>query len=311
MKIISKLLSVISVIGVLSCQSKTENRQDSVVIEKPKIASVNYPLHYFSQRIGDYRIDAVFPIPANEDPAFFNPTPADIEIFQSSDIIFLNGAGYEGWVNKVSLPERKFANTSTSFSDRYIKEEGAVSHSHGPEGEHEHEGYAFTTWLDMKNAKEQASNIYTSLRALIPTTESSMTSNYELLIKQLDSLDSKLKETLDPFMGATIFGSHPVYQYLGSGYGLNIKSEHWEPGQDVSDDAWDSFMQKVDPANLKLMLWEGDPSEATASRMEAAGFQIVVFNPCGNVPNTGDFIETMNENVDNLKNGLEKVNLNP
>jgi zinc transport system substrate-binding protein len=311
MRISSLILLIAALVGIVSCQTTSKKKPEGVVVDKPRIASVNYPLHYFSQRIGDYSIVAIFPIPASEDPAFFNPGAGDIEIFQSSDIIFLNGAGYAGWVNKVSLPERKFVNTSESFSDRYIKDEGAISHSHGPEGEHEHEGYAFTTWLDMKNAKDQASNVYASLRALTPDDGSGMTANYELLIQQLDSLDSNLKNVLDPFMGATVFASHPVYQYLGSGYGLNIKSEHWEPDQNVSDDVWSSFLEKIDPADLKLMLWEDDPSEATASRLEAAGFQIVVFRPCGNVPESGDFIETMNENVENLKQGLARVNLNP
>jgi zinc transport system substrate-binding protein len=312
MKTLSTLIFAGFLIGMISCQTKNEkNKGSDEVVEKPRIASVNYPLHYFSQRIGDYSIIATFPIPADEDPAFFNPQAKDIEIFQSADIIFLNGAGYAGWVEKVSLPERKFHNTSASFSDRYVKEEGAVSHSHGPEGEHEHEGFAFTTWLDMKNAKEQASNVYASLRALTPVEGSSMTSNYELLIQQLDSLDANLKETLDPFMGATIFGSHPVYQYLGSGYGLNIKSEHWEPGQDISDHDLEHFLENVGPSDQKLMLWEDEPSEVTREKLESAGYQIVIFRPCGNVPESEDFIETMNENVENLKQGLAKVNLNP
>ena len=311
MKISKHKLLILLLAGTISCQTKQEKQSEDTVVSKPRIASVNYPIHYFSQRIGDYSIIASFPIPKDEDPAFFNPGSEEIAVFQSADIIFLNGAGYAGWVDKVSLPERKFVNTSESFEDRYIVADGTVSHTHGPEGEHEHEAYAFTTWLDMKNAKEQAANVYATLRALTPANESSLNANYHSLVQQLDSFHADLKKILDPFIGATVFGSHPVYQYLGAGYGLNIKNEHWEPNQDINEDDWSSFMGKLDPRDLKLMLWEDDPSEATASKLESAGFQVVVFRPCGNVPEVGNFVEAMNENIENLRQGLSRVDLNP
>jgi len=309
MKVSTYKLMFLLLAVTLSCQTKSDKQPDENVVSKPKITSVNYPLHYFSQRIGDLAIVASFPIPSDEDPAFFSPRSEEIAIFQSSDIIFLNGAGYAGWVDKVTLPERKFVNTSKSFKDRYLVEEGAVSHSHGPEGEHEHKGYAFTTWLDMKNAKEQAASVYATLLAHIPANESSMAANYQSLVQELDSFHLNLKEILDPFIGATIFGSHPVYQYLGKGYGIIIKSEHWEADQDISEEEWNSFLEKVDPTDLKLMLWEDEPSAANSSRLESSGFQVVVFRPCGNVPETGDFVEVMNQNIENLRQGIARLEL--
>jgi zinc transport system substrate-binding protein len=298
------------VIGIVGCQKKSETSNVEEEVSKPIVASTNYPLHYFSQRIGDLAVISKLPIPAGIDPAFFNPEAKDLEEFQEADIIFLNGAGYESWVEKVSLAERKFVNTSDSFSDQYIKEEGAVTHSHGPEGEHAHDVLAFTTWLDIENAKMQASAVYSSLSGLTPGSESSMTANYEQLVADLDALQGSLKKALDPFIGATVFASHPVYQYLGSGYGLTIKNEHWEPGQDISDHDLEHFIEKVASTDLKLMLWEGEPSKATRGKLESAGFQIVIYRPCGNVPESGDFIEEMRANIENLKRGLENIDLN-
>ena len=65
-------------------------------------------------------------------------------------------AGYAKWINKVSLPRSKLVNTSKKFTDRYIRTEGAVTHSHGPKGEHAHEDVAFTTWIDFNLAAKQA-----------------------------------------------------------------------------------------------------------------------------------------------------------
>ncbi|MGI9342969.1 MAG: hypothetical protein ACR2QV_08960 [Gammaproteobacteria bacterium] len=43
-------------------------------------------------------------------------------------------------------------NTSAGFVDRYVAVDDAVTHPHGPDGEHEHCDLAFTTWLDPELA---------------------------------------------------------------------------------------------------------------------------------------------------------------
>ena len=50
----------------------------------------------------------------------------------------------------------------------------------------------------------------------------------------------------------------------------------------------------------KWMIWEGQPSEENVQRLAELGVQCTVFDPCGNTPETGDFLSTMTENVENL-----------
>ena len=93
----------------------------------------------------------------------WSPGPEVVTAYQAADLILLNGAGYAGWVSRVSLPEGKLIDTSASFADRYLTVAEAVTHSHGPEGEHAHEATAFTTWLDPTLALEQAGAIHAAL----------------------------------------------------------------------------------------------------------------------------------------------------
>ena len=131
--------------------------------EKPVVYTVNYPLYYFATRIAGDAAEIVFPVPADIDPAFWMPAPEEIAGFQKADLILLNGAGYAKWVEKAALSEYRMVNTSESFSDRYIKTRGDVTHNHGPAGEHSHSGIAFTTWLDPTLAIIQAEAIYEAL----------------------------------------------------------------------------------------------------------------------------------------------------
>ena len=120
------------------------------------IYAVNYPLKYFAERIAGEHAKVVFPAPADEDPAFWTPDPDTIGAFQKADLILLNGAGYEKWIERASLPASKLVDTSVAMESSYVPLDEGVVHTHGPEGEHSHKGWAFTTWLDPMIAIGQA-----------------------------------------------------------------------------------------------------------------------------------------------------------
>ena len=54
---------------------------------------VNYPLKDFAERLGGDHVRVAFPVPADVDPAHWNPDLVDIAAFQTADLILLNGAG--------------------------------------------------------------------------------------------------------------------------------------------------------------------------------------------------------------------------
>jgi zinc transport system substrate-binding protein len=49
------------------------------------------------------------------------------------------------------------------------------------------------------------------------------------------------------------------------------------------------------------MVWEGVPLAATANRLAEMGIESVVFDPCGNTPEEGDFMTVMRRNAEELK----------
>jgi len=68
---------------------------------------VNYPLQYFSERIGGEAVEVHFPVPPDVDPAYWNPDILTIQKYQKADLILINGAGYAKWIRKTSLPQSK------------------------------------------------------------------------------------------------------------------------------------------------------------------------------------------------------------
>lgn len=271
-----------------------------------KIVASNYPLAYFAERIAGSRASVSMPAPAGEDPAFWKPAQGDIAAMQKADMILLNGADYEKWLSRISLPRLKVVDTSASFKQNYIVIENAVTHSHGPGGMHSHAGTAFTTWLDFSQAEKQAEAIAEAMTRKRPELKGQITSKLTDLESDLRRLDTEFKTAGSAKPGLPLLGSHPVYQYLARRYGLNLQSVHWEPNQMPPDSEWQALesMTKTHPA--RWMIWEAEPSAQIAAKLKQMGVESVVFDPCANRPERGDFMDVMTQNLANLKRALSE-----
>jgi zinc transport system substrate-binding protein len=271
--------------------------QEGGPAEEPTVYVVNYPLQYFAQRIGGGAVGVVFPAPGGVDPAFWEPDAGTIERYQAADLILLNGAGYAAWTEMASLPLSKVVNTSEGFADRYIVREDAVTHAHGPEGEHEHRATAFTTWLDPILALEQAQAIHDAFCARWPGLAPGFDAGFEELRQDLQALDNDMGRVVAGLGDRPLVVSHPVYQYLTRRYGLNVVSVHWEPDEVPEEAMWSELEELLREHPARFMIWEGQPVEASVERLQTLGLGSVVLSPCGNVPVSGDYMSVMRANV--------------
>jgi zinc transport system substrate-binding protein len=264
------------------------------------VAVVNYPLWYFTRRIGGDHFEIIFPIPREEDPAFWKPDAKAITQYQRADLILLNGADYAKWRLTSVLPLPRQAVTSASFADRYMTNGEVITHSHGAEGMHSHGLIDFNIWMDPTQAKLQARAIRDQLVRLEPAATKEFDANLGALEKDLDDLDSALAKASAPLGNAPLLGSHPVYHYAARRYGWNLKSVHWEPDEMPSDDEWRKFEQLHAEHAARIMIWEEDPLPSVASRLRQMGIEPIAFETCASQPATGDYLTAMNASAERL-----------
>lgn len=294
-----------TVILIMSITLAFLSVQESLAAEHLTVYVVNYPLKYFAERIGGEHVKVVFPAPGDVDPAYWIPDTATIATYQQADLILLNGAGYAGWVDKVSLPRSKMINTSRGFRDHYITMEGTITHSHGPGGAHAHEGSAFNTWIDFELAARQAKAVADAFSRKEPHLREIFQNNYVGLEKDLMKIDQEIKEFTSNDASKPLIGSHPVYDYFAKRFGLNMKSVHWEPDETPSDTQWSELQTMLANHPAQWMIWEGEPMNESIKRLREIGIHSLVFNPCANIPDQGDFMSVMRQNTANLKQAFE------
>ena len=249
-------------------------------------------------------------MPADVDPAYWAPDPDVIAEYQGADLILLNGAGYEKWIERASLPASKLVDTSAALESSFIPLHEGVVHTHGPEGEHSHKGWAFTTWLDPMIAIAQAQAVQEALSAARPTAAEDFRVAFERLQADLLVLDSELGNVAADLGDRPILFSHPVYQYLDEHLGLNGESVHWEPDEMPSEEMWEELGTMLQSHPVELMVWEGEPLAEVESRLAGMGIASVVYEPCGNSPESGDFGSVMLRNLANLEAAMETGSVN-
>ncbi len=285
-----------------ACSKPAGPGHSSLEPEHAQLYAVNYPLAYFAERLAPEEAEVRLPVPPEVDPAHWKPSSEAVAEYQAAALILLNGAGYAAWTRYATLPRAKTVVTADGCRKSYIPAGERAVHRHGPGGDHAHGDTASTTWLDPSLALCQASRIRDALRRLYPKHGSAIETRFTVLEADLGRLDRQLRDAAVPLTGKPLFASHPVYQYLGEAYGLDIESFHFEPDLELDDEAIRALDARLAtaPRRPMLMLWEGAPLPATERQLAARGVKVVVFEPLAQPPASGDFIDAMQRNIERL-----------
>ncbi len=272
---------------------------------KPVVVTTFYPTQYFCERIGGDLLEVVCPVPADEDAIYWKPDAEAIQVYQNADVIVLNGAGFAKWVSKVSLPENRIINSAKPLEDELITFRHVAMHSHGPGGEHAHEGIDGHTWVDPVNAKHQATEIKQALVKKYPQHKAAFEQGFTALAKDLDALDAKLKEL--SFGKQPLLASHPAFNYLARRYDWNIKSLDLDPEKMPSDRVIQGIQEILTNHTAKYVLWEAAPTNEIADRLEEElGLTSIEFSPCEllaeqDIQEGLDYLKVMQQNLENLQ----------
>jgi zinc transport system substrate-binding protein len=270
-----------------------------------------YPTTYFAQRIGGDHVKVVCPLPADADPAFWMPDAEAIAAYQRADLIVFNGATFEKWPVKVSLPRARILETAKPLAGELIEIEDAVTHSHGPGGAHTHGDIDGHTWIDPVNAKLQAQQIADAFARTWPVHADAFKSNMAALAADLDKLDAHFKQVSEKLGNRTLLCAHPAYNYAARRYGWQVVNFHLD--LDIAPD--EEQLAKIAKARAdhgaRIMIWESEPLEETKTLLrERIQLESIVFAPAESLDESdraagANYLTIMHANADRLLAALD------
>ncbi len=308
-----KVFFVLSISFLLSCGSREENPAESAPEPaNQRILASFYPIAFFAERLGGSVIDVRCPVPDDADPIFWMPDREAIAVFQEAGLILLNGAGFEKWPEKVTLPEQRVIRTAAGFEDDFIYYENAVVHQHGPEGEHTHEGLDGHTWLDPLNAVKQTAAIRDAVVEAFPQHRASINDNHSALEADLNQLHDAFSRLAIDSGNPPLLCSHPAYNYVARRYEWDIHNLDLDPEEMPSDETFASIKEILQTHPAKVLLWESEPLPEIVARFQSElGITSVTFSPCELLSVEekaagSDYLSVMRENLERLREAISR-----
>ena len=198
----------------------------------------------FVRRIGGDRVTVEALVLPGKSPETYSPTPVQMAKLAKSKLFFRIGVPFEELLIKRienSAPHVQIVDTRKGITLRKMEahyegqqryNDDDLSHGVGVDGADPH------IWLSPVLVQKQAATICESLISIDPEGRQMYEENCRVFIKDLDALHQKIKQSLAPVRGGTIFVFHPSFGYFTDAYGLKqiaVEIEGKSPkGKDLS-----------------------------------------------------------------------------
>ena len=271
----------------------TDSNQQFQKIESDKLQIISsfYPLHEFSQIVGQEKVDAILLVPIGVEPHDWEPTVKDVQQMQKSDLIIINGLGFENWVD--SLHENNYQGKIIDTSDKILVKK-LDDNSKDPH-----------IWLNPVTVKTQVQNIANAFSDSDPENQQYYQSNAAKYIEQLDLLDVKIRNELSQCNNDFI-AFHDAFSYFADEYDLNqhtIISPNNSHGEATAR-TLENIISTANTLNIKVIFSEEavDPKTSEIIANEIGG-KVLILSPI-EVASDGNYISKMTENLKNLKVAL-------
>ena len=170
------------------------------------------------QQVGGDRVDVVTLVGPDGDAHVYEPTPADAKNLASSQILFVNGLGFEGWMDRLEKSSGfngKVVVASTGVKPRTMIEE---------EGGKEETITDPHAWQDLGNGKLYVVNIRDALIAADPDGKAVYEANASNYLGEIMQEDDAVRAALAKLSKERrkIITSHDAFGYFGAAYGLEV-----------------------------------------------------------------------------------------
>lgn len=162
------------------------------------------------RQVGGDRVSITTIVGPNGDAHVYQPSPADGRKIAQAKLIFINGLGFEGWI------ERLIA---------VAKSKGAVfTLGKGVAARKDEEGADPHAWQDVANAKVYVEAIREALAAADPESAEVYKANASAYLAKLDALDGDIQQTLAaiPKERRRVVSTHDAFGYFAARYGLEF-----------------------------------------------------------------------------------------
>jgi ABC-type Zn uptake system ZnuABC Zn-binding protein ZnuA len=218
------------------------------------------------------RVTVLGLLPRNGDPHGFEPTPEDVRKVATSDAVFKNGAGLEGWLDKLienAGGERPIFDTTAGLPlatiDRAF-EEGGETDPH--------------VWMNPVLMQQVTDNIVAGLKQIDPAGATLYEANGLAYKKQLQDLDAWAEQQLEAIPAARrkLVTAHDAIGYFAGRYNFEVVGFIFptNEAEETSAQALGELEDKIKATGVPTIFGESDSNPKFMEQVaQDTGVQVV------------------------------------
>jgi zinc/manganese transport system substrate-binding protein len=184
--------------------------------EKLKVVATFSILADVVKNVGGDRVAVTALVGPNSDAHVYQPSPADAKTLSEAKVVFANGLGFEGWMErliKASGTKAAMVVASKGVKPRNLDAADAHGHQHATDPH---------AWQAVGNIKLYATNVRDALAAADPAGKATYEANAAAYLAKLDALDAEIRAAVEkiPADRRRIITTHDAFGYFAAAYGV-------------------------------------------------------------------------------------------
>ena len=190
-------------------------RGQNRVQDRPRAVATFSILGDFARNVGGERVELATLVGPNGDVHVFAPTPGDVKTIAAADIVFVNGLGLEGWIDRLIVASATRAPVVVA-SRGITPRSGTRAQDRGASDPH--------AWQSVANAKLYVGNIRDGLIAIDAAEKKIFEANANTYLAKLDALDGEIRAAIETIPSARrkVITAHSAFGYFGDAYGIEF-----------------------------------------------------------------------------------------
>jgi len=175
----------------------------------------------FVKNVGGDRVEVATLVGPNGNAHVYAPSPGDAKKVADAKLVFVNGLGFEGWLERlVKASGTKAPVVVATKGIKPLERAGEHDHDH----DHDHGRADPHAWQSVANAKIYVANIRDALIAADPAGKDAYSANAVAYLAKLDALEHDVREVIAkiPADRRRVITSHSAFGYFQDAYGVNF-----------------------------------------------------------------------------------------
>src|SRR5664279_4961229 len=168
----------------------------------------------------------------DQDPHLFETTPSTVRQIAAAQVVILNGADYDPWMDKLLKASPKPGRTAIVVADLVRKKAGDNPH----------------LWYDPGTMPAAAKALTEAFAKADPAHKDGYDARLKTFLASINPIDEKIAAIRGRFAGTTVTASEPVFGYMANALGLKMRNERFQL----------SIMNDTEPSARDFAAYEDD-----------------------------------------------------